>query len=528
MGPTLENLRLQRCCINLFNINSTALLSSTQQNRSSGLILHLNKYLIKKSGKPHSKQMLSNRHLDASIGKMSKDLLKMKADISQIITQDKLRENKKIILHLNLKSKSVTIKKITQDERRDLRRDQQKVESKLSETKKNQKEEEKDKQGELRRSGRSRTGENKKLPKPKANAKHPKIQKNLSVSRKPRNPKNMSQAVSKRKTTSQKRKMRYDSGTAPYPYATETTLEEELFYQICPLKQTLQPKGVRNLSSGRIGEKKNNTRRILISMQKLGRSPILDRPLSFVAFTFDGSNLISHETVDELKERTHNIKKSTIKRPVVKKSTLKKPLTKRPDNIGTKLKPKSVKISKLQNSVKKNKISIWKSSKFNSRIKTMISKNGTIQMTVNKEATSEVPNGLNVSKYFKIRRTSSFSPASHKSTSPTNRQENISESPKEKHLEIKKPIVPSVPISESHDLTPTSQEEESIVSPMKIKIPRDLWVKAKKEKRLLKSEKKQQASVKQRSNAAPKTVKVKYKNLYGRVIEYAKNLPRKN
>merc|ERR1711892_1583583 len=511
MGPTLESLRLQRCCINLFNINSTTLLSSTQQNRSNRLILHLNKYLIEKSGRPHSKQMLSNRHLDASIGKMSKDLLKMKADISQIITQDKLRENKKIILHLNLKSKSVTIKKITQDERRDLRRDQQKVESKLSETKNNQKDE-----------------ENKKLPKPKANAKQPKIQKNLSVSSKPSTPKNMSQAVSKRKTTSQKRKMRYDSGTAPYPYATETTLEEELFYQICPLKPTLQPKGLPNQSSGRFGEKRNNTRRILISMQKLGRSPILDRPLSFVAFTFDGSNLISHETVDELKERTHNIKKSTIKRPVVKKSTLKKPLTKRPDIIGTKLKTKSVKISKLQNSVRKNKISIWKSSKFNSRIKTMISKNGTIQMTVNKEATSEVPNGLNVSKYFKIRRTSSFSPASHKSTSPTNRQENISESPKEKHLEIKKPIVLSVPNSESHDLTPASQEEESIVSPMKIKIPKDLWVKAKKEKRLLKSEKKQQASVKQRSNAAPKTVKVKYKNLYGRVIEYAKNLPRKN
>eukprot|EP00090_Calanus_glacialis_P011667 TRINITY_DN20037_c0_g1_i1.p1 TRINITY_DN20037_c0_g1~~TRINITY_DN20037_c0_g1_i1.p1 ORF type:complete len:1596 (-),score=324.97 TRINITY_DN20037_c0_g1_i1:41-4828(-) len=525
--PKLEDIRLKPFCINLFNINSNKLLHSVTKKRSTQIILHLNKYLINKSGKPHSKQKLLKRRLDDSIRKMSDSLTSIEEEISRIIAQEKLRQNKKIILHLNLKNKSVIIKTITQDEQSNQQKEKvrrtgrprtedtkeapnQKTQvkhSKVVDQRHKHNVEQKDKQSEVRRSGRSRTEE---APIQKTHAKATKLKKAVSETK---SPIKISKAVPTSKPTSRRRKVN-NTGTAPYPYATETTLEEELFYQICPLKPTSQPKGVNNQSSGRIGEKRNNTRRILISMQKLGRSPILDRPLSFVAFTFDGSNLISHETVDELKERTHNIK-----------SSIKKPINKLIENTNNKIK-KSVKISKLHNSVKKNKISIWKSSKFNSRIKTMISKNGTIQMTVNKETTSEVPNGLNVSKYFKIRRTSSFSPASNKSTSPTSRHEMLSETQKEKQFEMNKPVDPRI-MSENQNPTPSTPEQESVISPMKIKIPKDLWVKAKKDKRLLKLEKKQ-ASVKQRSNASPKTVKVKYKNLYGRVIEYAKNLPRKN
>merc|ERR1712098_382093 len=112
------------------------------------------------------------------------------------------------------------------------------------------------------------------------------------------------------------------------------------------------------------------------------------------------------------------------------------------------------------------------------------------------------------------------------STSPTNRPENLTETQKDKKFAITKPSLSfPIPVSETPNPIPETTEEESIVSPMKLKIPKDLWVQAKKDKRLFKLKKKQ--AVKQRTNASPKTVKVKYKNLYGRVIEYAKNLPKK-
>merc|ERR1719233_1103749 len=505
--PDRDNFQLQRVCIKLFNINSSKQLCTINETKSKQIFLHLNKYLIKESGKTHSKQRLLKRKIDDSIEKLSEDLVMLETEISEIITQDKLRENKKIILHLNLKTKSVTMKSISQNSERDEPRCEKMKDNQAGESQKVLRNEQKiENQPELRRSGRSRTEPEKTN---NTTTKNSKPKKSMTKSNTLPN-----KQILKGKTSSRTR-IETNSETVLYPYAAET-LEEELFYQICPLKPTSQPKGVLNQSSGRIGEKKNNKRRILISMQKLGRSPILDRPLSFVAFTFDGSNLISHETVDELKERTHS----------TKKPSLKKPLSKCTESIRPKLKSKSVKISRVHNSIRKNKISIWKSSKFNSRIKTMISKNGTIQMTVNKDVTSEVPNGLNVSKYFKIRRTSSFSPASQMSTSPTNRPENISEMQKEKKVAPKRPSLPIPTPANPDPPTPPSLQEESAVSPMKLKIPKDLWVKAKKDKRLLQLEKKQ-ASAKQRSNSSPKTVKVKYKNLYGRVIEYAKNLPRK-
>jgi len=476
----LEDIRLQNLRINLFNINSKQLVKPIHKTKSRGIILHLNKYLINKSGKPHSKQKLLQTRLDQSIGKMSEDLRNLNQEISKIIAQDKIREKTKIVLHLNLKAKSVTIKTIQSD--------QKKV---------------------VRRSGRPKNETDKETAEAKPKMNKSKVKKDVVSSKCPK-------IISKNEPRHKSRSLRQkdnDGGTAPYPYATETTLEEELFYQICPLKQTSPPKSHRSQSSGRIGEKRNNTRRILISMQKLGRSPNLDRPLSFVAFTFDGSNLISHETVEELKERTYNTKET-------QKKQFDNTTSKKKSNAPLK---NNLKNPKLQN-VRKKKLLIWKSSKLNSRIKTMISKNGTIQMTVNKEITTEVPNGLNVSKYFKIRRTSSFSPASHKSTSPTNRMESLTDNQtqKYKNLEMKKPVVPKL-VRESHADDSTSiVEDETVISPMKLKIPKDLWVNAKKDKRPLKQEKKQ------RSNASPKTVKVKYKNLYGRVIEYAKNLPRKN
>ena len=157
----------------------------------------------------------------------------------------------------------------------------------------------------------------------------------------------------------------------------------------------------------------------------------------------------------------------------------------------------------------------------------MISKNGTIQLTVNKDSTTEAPNGLNVSKYFKIRRTSSFSPASHKSTSPAYKNDAPSEN-NLKPVSERKPIIPKI-LSQHHNPTQmiTNQEPSTTTSPMKLKIPKDLWVQARKDERLHKFGKKT-TTLKQRKNSSPKTVKVKYKNLYGRVIEYAKNLPRIN
>ena len=238
-------------------------------------------------------------------------------------------------------------------------------------------------------------------------------------------------------------------------------VEEELFYEICPQKPTSVPQGTRHRSSGRLGEKKNVTRRILISMQKLGRNPLIDRPLSFKSFTFDGVVL--------LKETT---KISTKPKPVV-------PF-------------QSKRIFKVTNILRKRRNPIWKSSKLNSRIKTMISRNGKIQMTVNQENPPEdapsTPQPC-FSKYYKIRR-NSFSPK-----------------------------LVADKISPDCDSFPVNNKENTV---MKIKIPKDIWVKAKRKKGISRAKSKENTH----QQSSPTKVKVKYKNLYGRVIEYAKQLPR--
>ena len=246
-----------------------------------------------------------------------------------------------------------------------------------------------------------------------------------------------------------------------------TDVEEELFYEICPQKPTSSPRGVRHQSSGRLGEKKNVTRRILISMQKLGRSPLIDRPLSFKSFTFDGVVLF---------KETRQESRSSKSRPPVPSSQPKK-------------------FFKMRNIFRKQRNPIWKSSKLNSRIKTMISRNGKIQMTVNQEnppdddTTTTPPSGPCFSKYYKIRRNSFSSKSGDKS-------------------------------STDPDNIPVNNKENTV---MKIKIPKDIWVKAKRKKGISRVKSKENTH---QQAASPTKVKVKYKNLYGRVIEYAKQLPR--
>merc|ERR1711915_256097 len=488
--PSLENISFKNLHVNVFNINSSRVLKILERKTSNHIILHINRYILAKSGKSHSKRLHSKRRLDIAIDKLSNDLKRIGQELTDIMTQKMLRESTKLILHLNLSSNSVKITK---------KRPGEEQQSEKSDSNCAIQEFTHNSNTSLRRSVRSKTEI---IEKPK-NSVSKKKEQSMKT------PKTLKSSAQKSKTVV--------PGTAPYPYASETTLEEELFYQICPLKPTYRPKGISKQSSGRAGEKRNNTRRILITMQKLGRSPILDRPLSFVAFTFDGSDLISHETVEELKERTYGTSESNDEKPRKKKVENKSNFNKK----------QGVQASKAKSSVRKNKVSIWKSAKFNSRIKTMVSKNGTIQLTVNKDSTTEAPNGLNVSKYFKIRRTSSFSPASHKSTSPAYKNDAPPEN-NPKPVPERKPIIPKI-LSQHHNHTQMikNQEPPTTTSPMKLKIPNDLWVKARKDERLHKLGKKT-TTLKQRKNVSPKTVKVKYKNLYGRVIEYAKNLPRIN
>merc|ERR1711874_161391 len=96
-------------------------------------------------------------------------------EISQIITQDKLRQNKKIILHLNLRNKSVRIQKIAQNEKKDGEYGLTSTTSKDCQNEDMVVENQTVKQPELQRSGRSRIEEKNEAPKPKPNVKKPKL-----------------------------------------------------------------------------------------------------------------------------------------------------------------------------------------------------------------------------------------------------------------------------------------------------------------------------------------------------------------
>ena len=59
---------------------------------------------------------------------------------------------------------------------------------------------------------------------------------------------------------------------------TKEEEEEDLFYDIAPLRPTYGVKGGRGQSSGRLGDKRYFTTRILTSFNKLARNPLLNRP----------------------------------------------------------------------------------------------------------------------------------------------------------------------------------------------------------------------------------------------------------
>ena len=224
--------------------------------------------------------------------------------------------------------------------------------------------------------------------------------------------------------------------------------EEDLYYQICPLRPTWCPRGTRAVSSGRLGRWRKITTKILVSTSKLGRNPLIDRPLSFSLFTFDGTCLLRSEEEREEPE------------PFLVK--------RKPWPESYKSKPRIFTVKKHQN--------VWRDSRLNSRIKTLISRNGTIQITLNKTSSALAgKEGRNFSKYYTIRRQNSSC---------------------------------SSPGSQGSKTCDRIEEED------KINVPGAIGVKPKKEKK--------PAEMK----SLPLKVKVKYKNLYGRVIEYAKHLPR--
>ena len=240
-------------------------------------------------------------------------------------------------------------------------------------------------------------------------------------------------------------------------------------------RSTQMVRGGRRQSSGRLGDKRYFMTRILTSMNKLARNPLLNRPLAFKSFTFDATPLIRMRGLDahEVKARKRN------------KNVLNDVTNCNEEGRQGTIRPK---IFKSRAGERKNQL--WKSSKMNSRIKTMISKNGTIQMIVDKSEEGVGDHeAQEVSKYFKIRNhsTAASSSTSSQSTSP----------------------------------------------PIKLKIPRSrltefpggskLVLKISKRK-LKKMKKHKSKKAKREKNRPPKTMKVKYKNMYGRVIEYAKNL----
>ena len=231
---------------------------------------------------------------------------------------------------------------------------------------------------------------------------------------------------------------------------------------------TTEVKGGRKQSSGRLGDKRYFMTRILTSMNKLARNPLLNRPLAFKSFTFDATPLIRMRRLED-----HGVRRKSKK--VLNDVTN--------CNEDRRLGLNRPKLFKSRGGERKNQL--WKSSKINSRIKTMISKNGTIQMIVDKSGEDQ-KDDANVSKYFKIRNHASSSSTSSQSTSP--------------------PIKLTIPRSRLTEIT----------SPKLV-----LKISKRKLKKLKKHKSKK---TKKEKKKIPKTMKVKYKNKYGRVIEYAKNL----
>ena len=226
--------------------------------------------------------------------------------------------------------------------------------------------------------------------------------------------------------------------------------EKELFYLICPQRPTNLIQGGRCQSSGRLGDKKVITRRILISMQKLGRSPFIDRPLSFRSLTFDGSMLFK----DKASKSASLLNKNDTQKI-----------------------HKNMKIIHKKSLVFKKRDQIMTSSKLNSRIKTKISKNGKVQMTVRQNSSQEDDqSNITFSKYFKIRRR----PQTFENT-------------------------------ETKDLTMSMSINAQKSSPILTKIEQNSNC------NIAKSRSKK---------ISPLKLRIKYRNMYGRVIEYAKELPR--
>ena len=165
----------------------------------------------------------------------------------------------------------------------------------------------------------------------------------------------------------------------------------------------------------------------------------------------------------------------------------------------------------------------WKSSKMNSRIKTMISKNGRIQMILDKEGAPAhgETSPQEVSKYFKIR--------NHGATNPTNPSLPAQSAnppikitiPKSPPIKLKIPKSPPIKLKIPKKSPPLKLKiPKSRISPESSKIILTISKrKLKKLKKLKKAKKQREKKVK-----PPKKMKIKYKNLYGRVIEYAKNL----
>ena len=100
--------------------------------------------------------------------------------------------------------------------------------------------------------------------------------------------------------------------------------------------------------------------RILTSMYKLARNPLLDRPVSFRSYTFDATPLLRMREEEE--QRRQQIQ-PTIRR--------------RSSGALCRIHPASEPVRKAASTTKPK--TFWKSSKINSRIKTCISNNGTIK-----------------------------------------------------------------------------------------------------------------------------------------------------
>ena len=324
--------------------------------------------------------------------------------------------------------------------------------------------------------------------------------------------------------------------------------EEDLFYGIAPLRPTRQVKGGRSQSSGRLGDKRYFTTRILTSFSKLARNPLMDRPLSFKSYTFDASPLLKMR-----EESAARAAKKKANSPRKKPKSGKRPAKVVLNDLTNRSKFMEITISrkqKMSTTTTTNKNKFWKSSKINSRIRTLISKNGTIQMTVDKEdglatgAESEPTAASAAATPSSSKSTTSVYGAANKSlkTSPS--------------LEVSKYLKIRQHNHHHHNHSSTSQQQqqgskaETISPPIKLKIPKSrlesggncsgssgkneesgsssnlvLKISKRKLKKLKRQNKsKKSKKEKKKKKKIPKTMKVKYKNLYGRVIQLSKNL----